>query len=412
MKPTPEDLRQRLLPIFLSQAVGLVCGIIGVRLTSRLVDPADYGTYGVFVSLVPMGSGVIYIGLVKFVSRHWHGASDRPGLLRAILADSLRKMPWLLAACVFAAAMAAPGNSVIFCTLLFACAFFLMLTYVMQAALQADREHWRDLGVSASLSVTRSFLPPLLYFTTGAGIRALLLGFLGQAIVGLLIGAWNIQRWWRRPDSPPGRVQLDAQYSGYRFASIALVGWIVLGLNRWLVAAFYGAEAAGYFTLAGNIGAILPSMMGLVMLQFLQPLWFNCGYDSLAERRALLRKVDRAALLFTALAVGLLVGLQAAMPHLIGPLVSTRYEPAAGFVLATGFFATGLTIATFYHTLLLAAKRETACSAADFGGAACLMSGCIIGAKAGPEWFKGWLMLAPLVPWLVNRSLARRALLA
>ncbi len=412
MKPTPEDLRQRLLPIFLSQAVGLVCGIIGVRLTSRLVDPADYGTYGVFVSLVPIGSGVIYIGLVKFVSRHWHGASDRPGLLRAILADSLRKMPWLLAACAIAAAVVSPKQPAIFGALLFACAFLLTLTYLLQAALQADRDHWRDFGVSASLSMTRSFLPPLLYFTTGAGLRALLFGFLGQAFVGVLIGAWNIRRWWRRPASTPGRAPLDSQYSGYRFAAIALAGWIVLGLNRWLVASFYGAESAGYFTLAGNIGVILPSMLGLVLLQFLQPLWFAHGHDSLAERRALLRTVDRAALFFTALAVSLIAGLQAAMPHLIGPLVSTRYEPAVGFVLATGLFATGLTVATFYHTMLLAAKRETACTAADLGGAACLMSGCLISAMAGLEWFKGWLMLTPLVPWLVNRSLARRALLA
>lgn len=412
MKPSPEDLRQRLLPILLSQAVGLVCGIIGVRLTSRLVDPVDYGTYGIFVSLVSIGSGVIYIGLVKFVSRHWQGATDRPGLLREVLAATFRKSPWLLAASALATVMAAPGHPVVFGVLLFASAYLMMLTYLTQAALQATREHWRDLGLSTSLSVTRSFLPPLLYATTGAGVRALLLGFLGQTLVGVLLGAWHTRRWWRQAPAQPRTRSLTPHYTGPRFMALAVAGWVLLGLNRWLVAWFFGTETAGYFTLAGNIGVILPAMLGLVMLQFFQPVWFEAAHASRPERLALLRSVDRVALAYTVVALALVGGLHAGMPLLIGPLVSVQYTPATAFVLVTGFFTASITIGTFYHTLLLAAKREPACTTADLGGAACLMAGSILSAAAGLDWFKGWLVLTPLVPWLLNRTLARRALLA
>ena len=412
MKISREDLRQRLLPILLSQAIGLACGIIGVRLTSHLVDPADYGIYGIFVSLASIGAGVIYIGLVKYVSRHWQGSTDRPGLLRVVFAATVRKAPWLLAAATLATLLAASGQQLVFGVVLFASAYLLTLTQMAQSALQAAREHWRDLGVSAGVSVSRSFLPPLLYAATGAGVRALLVGFLGQALLGALLGAGSLRRWWRRnPTAAPSSPSLTPHYDGPRFVALAIAGWVLVGLNRWLVAWFFGTETAGFFMLASNIGVILPAMLGLVLLLYCQPPWFESVHATLPQREALLRDVDRAAGLYTMLALGLAGALHLAMPGLIGPLVSAKYTPAATFVLMTGFSTTSITIGTFYHAMLLAAKREPACSTADLTGAACLMTGSVLSAVAGLAWFKGWLILAPVVPWLVNRPLARRALL-
>ncbi|MFI5336578.1 MAG: hypothetical protein ACHQ5A_07325, partial [Opitutales bacterium] len=153
----------RLLPIVLIQAAGLVCGLIGVHLTSRLVAPADYGMYGVFVSLTPLGYGVIYAGLIKYLGRHWQTAPDRPGLLRAALRLTGKKLPWLVLACTLVTVAAAPKHLLGFGAVLLVGAVLLTLTTLAQTALQAAREHWRDLGVSAVIAIVRAFAPPLLY---------------------------------------------------------------------------------------------------------------------------------------------------------------------------------------------------------------------------------------------------------
>jgi len=410
MKLLPENFRQRLLPIVLSQGVALCCGIAGVRLTSLWVDPADYGYYGVFTSLIPIGSGVIYIGLAKFMSRHWQADPDRPGLLQQVFRATLRKAPWLIAASVLAALVAAPGNHVFYGLLFFSSAYLLSLTGLAQVALQAAREHWRDLGVSASISVARSFLPPLLYYASGAGIKALFMGFFGQAVVGLLVGTGSRRRWLDWSPAQPRRPDLPAQYTGLNFIIPAIAGWILLGLSRWLVVYFFGAETSGYFTLASNVGLILPAMLSMIMQQYYQPGWFAAGHASREERQALLRSIDRTALLYTFLALGLTVALHAALPLLVGPVIGIKYQAATDFVLATGFSTTALSICTFYHLLLLSAKREFDCTRTDLSGAACLVVGSVVSAAAGLEWFKRWLVVSPVVPWLVNRTLARRAL--
>jgi hypothetical protein len=411
MKFLPENVRERLLPIVLSQGIGLGCGIAGVRLTSYLVDPADFGHYGIFISLIPVGSAVLYIGLVKFMSRHWQADPDRPGLLRQVLHATVRKLPWLAAAAVGAAVMAAPEQRILYGLLFFTSAYLLSLTGLAQVALQAAREHWRDLGVTAGQSVGRSFLPPLLYAASGAGLAALLAGFLAHTMIGVLLGAGQLRRWFGRTPSAAPRSELPPNYAGAHFIYPAIAGWILLGLNRWLVVWFFGAETSGYFTLAGNIGLILPAMLSLILQQYHQPAWFAAAHTSRTERAALLRRIDQTALLYTGLALGLTVALQAGLPLLVGPVIGIKYQAATGFVLATGFSTTALSLCSFYHLLLLAARREAACTLTDLSGALCLVVGSVAGAAAGMEWFKRWLIIAPLVPWLVNRSLARRALL-
>jgi len=411
MKFLPDNFRQRLLPIILSQGVGLVCGIMGVQLTSQWVDPTDYGYYGIFVSLIPLGAGVIYIGLIKFTSRHWQGDPDPAGLLQQIFRATLCKMPWLGLASVLIAALAAPNHQVLYGLLFFVSAYLFSLTGLAQTALQAAREHWRDLGLSAGLSFTRSFLPPLFYYISGGGISTLLIGFFSHAMIGLLVAGSSLRRWlaWNPP--PHRRPDLPAQYTGVRFIIPAIVGWILLGLNRWLVAYFFGAEISGYFTLASNIGLILPAMLSMIMQQYYQPSWFAAHYVSREDRQRLLRSIDQIALLYTVLALGLSVVLHAVLPLLVGSVLGIKYQAATGFVLVTGLSTIALSLCTFYHLLLLSAKRESACTKIDLSGAACLIIGSLIGAAAGLEWFKRWLIISPAVPWLVNRTLARRALL-
>ncbi|ACB73579.1 lipopolysaccharide biosynthesis protein [Opitutus terrae] len=410
MTVTSKEIIHRLLPILSAQAIGLASGVAGVWLVSRLVTPADYGAYGVFIAQATIGASVVYAGLLQFVSRHWQAAPDRFTLLRETLAAMGSKIPWLLIACAAATLLTAPRQWVLYASLLFACALLVTVAQLAQTALQAAREHWRDLGISAGLSVTRSFLPPLCYVTTGAGLTALLTAFLLHAGAGAALGAAALRRWRRGASLPPAIPMLSSVYSGPRFVALAAAGWILAGLNRWIVAWFFGVEQAGYFNLATNLGAVLPWMVGVVLLQYVQPQWFAADASDPAAREHLLRAVDRIVLLYVAVALAAAATVHACVPLLTGTLISPRYADASGFVFMAGASATAGSTGVFYHALLMAAKRERACSAVDLGGAACLIVGGVVSAMAGLAWFKSWLLFSPVVPWLVNRTLARRAL--
>ncbi len=410
MKPSSAAFSNRLLPILLTQAAGLTCGIIGVRLASHWVPPEVYGHYGIFLSLTPVGMWVIFAGLNKFAARHWAESTDRAGLLREVLAAAGRKTPWLVLTVTALTMLALPEPSVPAGGLLLLVAAALTVAHFAQTTLQADRRHWADCSISASGAVTRAFVPLLLYGWVSASFAALLGGFLLHALVVAGLGVWWLRASWKNP-AAPGPRQLTATYAGPLFTALALAGWALGGMNRWVVAGFYGAEPAGYFTLAGNIALILPSMLGTVLLQYLQPSWFAAYDGSAAARRDLMARADRAALAYAASALTLTLLLQLLMPLLIGPLISVRYAAAAALVMPAGFFAVAITTGHFYHTVLLAVRREPACGPVDLSGTACLIAGSLLGAAAGWDWFTRWLMWAPLVPWLVNRTLARRAAL-
>lgn len=409
--PTQSVGSFRMVPIMLAQAAGLLFGLIGVRLSTRLVAPADYGLYGVFVSLAPLGYGVVFIGLVKYLGRQWLTAPDRPALLHGTLDRLRRKSLWLVL--VTAAAALVTGQMYWFWAALLLSTMLLTLYQLAQTALQAAQEHWRDFTLSVGSSAVRAVAPPLLYAATGAGLSALMGGFLLHAMLGAVLGAMLMKRWWPRTTIRAGtELESGSIYEGPLFVILAIAGWILSGLNRWLAALFFGAEQAGYFTLAANIATILPSMLGTMALQYFQPVWFARPHSTPEERGALLRQVDQVAAAYTAFALTATFTLQFVLPWLYGPLINYRYASAASFVLCAGLSTTAVTLGFFYHTMLLAARRERACGPADLAGAAALITGSVLAAAAGQAWFVRWLLLTPLLPWLVNRSIARHCLLS
>lgn len=405
-----EDIRARLVPILLTQFFGLACGLAGVRLASHWIPPEVYGHYGIFLSLAPVGMWVIFAGLNKFAARHWVESPDRAGLLREVLAAAMRKVPWLVLTVAGLTFLAIPGASVLSGGILLLVAAALAVAHFAQTILQASRHHWADCSITASGAVTRALVPLLLYGFVSASFAALIGGFLLHALVVAALGVWWLRSSWKTPTTHRSR-QLSVAYTGPMFITLAIAGWMLGGMNRWVVAGFYGEATAGHFTLAGNIALILPSMLGSVLLQYAQPVWYAAHDGSAESRENLLRQVDRVAILYAVLALGLTMGLHFLMPRLIGSLVSARYEASAAMVLPAGFFAAAVTTGYFYHTLLLAVRRERACAASDLSGTACLVMGSLLSALAGWEWFTRWLICAPIVPWVVNRSLARHAAL-
>lgn len=404
------ELRTRLLPIALTQFVGLLCGLVGVRLTTHLVEPAHFGLYGIFTSLAPAGMWVVFAGMNAALLRHWAGATDRPALLRTVLDVTFRKTGWLMVVAAATALLATRELWVGFALLLFVATLGLGLMQYAHSIHQAARQHWRDFSLSAVGSVSRTALPPLFYVLGGAVPLALPAGFCVHVLLGVAVGAWLLRR-HLRPVAGSTGAELPAAYQGSLFFTLAVAGWVLGGSNRWLTTVFYGTEVTGYFSLASNIAVILPSMLGTMLMQYLQPAWFAAGHTTAGERRQLADRVDRAAAGYTGLALALAVILHFAMPLFVGPLVSVTYLAALDWVLGAGCFTVAVTTGRFYSSLLFAVQRETACRRVELLATGCYLLGGLAGAAAGADWFQHWLVMSPLVPWLVNRPLARRFIL-
>lgn len=419
---------RRLAPIVLSQIVGLACGVAGVKISSRWIAPDAFGAYGVFLTLTPLGTWVVHAGLTKFVARHWAGSGDRAGLLREVFAAAVKKLP-LLAAATFAAAwlvsaLAAggaggAGGAGVFggawwggWAMLFAGAALMSAAQIAQAALQAGREHWKDLWAGAAGSVTRSFVPPLLYLFAGATLASLQAGFVMHAAVLALAAGCAVWKTLPARGVRAGHArQLAPVYEGPLFIMLAVAAWLLGAANRWIVAAAFGAGEAGYFTLAGNLTIIVTSMLAVVFLQYWQPLFFAMPAATGEERRVLAARVDRVAIMYAALALAGVAALRLAAPFLVGPLIDQKYASAIAMIAPAGCFGVAAMIGQFYHMMLLAMRRERACAAADIAGACVLIGGGVIAAALGGEaWFWRWLLITPAVPWLVQRTIARRRL--
>jgi O-antigen/teichoic acid export membrane protein len=403
--PRAAELR-RLLPIIAGQAFGLGCGIVGVKITSSLVPPELLGRYSIFLTFASVGMWAIHSGVIQFTSRHWANAADQRSLLRQILRAGARKLPWLFLACLGGAWATDWDNSAILLPFLFVAAGLLSIGTVTQTALQAARENWRDSGVLAVASASRAFVPPLLFALSGHAV-ALYAGFSLHAALFALAGLWALQRSIRGTEHVTADA-LPASYEGPLFIALAAAGWALLGLGRWVMALFFGAEATGYFSLASNLAILAPSVLATISLMYFQPGFFASTLETRADRLALARKVDGVALAHALCALLALGVLRLIMPWLVGPLIAKNYAPAVTYLLPAGCLALAITTGQFYRSLLLAGKREPACANVELTSAGILVIGCVVSATCGESWFLRWMLISPVVPWLINRTLARR----
>jgi hypothetical protein len=426
--------RLRLIPIIVAQAFGIGCGIAGVKLNSTLLPPEVLGVYGVFLTLAPIGMWVVHAGLIKFTVRHWAAEPAPRDLLAGLARAWLRRLPWLAIAAV-AGALALLQSSVrdgaVLFISLFLGASLLAAGALAQSALQSEGAHWKDCAVTVGGSLTRTFAPPLLYFATSGAVAALWLGFTFHTLVFAALGAWALRRYWQGtasaaadaassgtgkgllPRERPAQREVPPRTSSYRgplFIALAAASWLLAGVNRWMVAYFFGETEAGYFTLMGGAATVLTSALGAVFVQYFQPGFFQLGDRAAADRSGLARRVDAVALAYSGAAVAAIVLLALAAPLLIGPLINPTYREAVRWIVPAGCFGIATITTVFYQSLLLAGRRERACAPVELTTAAVLVLGCACTAAMGMGWFARWLTMAPLVPWILTRLLARQFL--
>ena len=391
----------------LSQAAGVLCGIIGVRLATQLVPPALYGEFGVFLSFITLGPWVVHAGLIRYVSRNWATATERAAAAASLATLAFRRLPWLLVASGAAALSFSVWTWPSATALLFATTAFLSFGGLAQAALQAERRHWRDLAVNLTVSTTRTFLPLLLFAATGAAVAlpaGLLLSALSFAAIAL-IGLGVV------PRGTGDRPALAGSFTGPLFPLVALSGWATSGATRWVAAGILPADEVGYFVLANSVGTLLPGVLVAISIQYVQPAWFSRPHSTQDDRRALLRHVDQAAAVFGVAALSAITILQLVAPWLVGPLIHPDFQSALSYLFPAGCFAIATATTVFYQSLLLAVRREDRIGAIEAAFALGLVGTGVCAGWAGSEWFSLWLLTSPVWPWFLYRTLVRHALL-
>jgi O-antigen/teichoic acid export membrane protein len=405
------EFLQRLTPVVLTQTAGLTCGVVGVKVASRYVPPDVLGDYGIFMSFTTLGMWVVHAGLIKYVGRHWAATESKPALLRQMVQLWFDKLPWIVLGSIGAALSIGQltGNPTwgLFPSLLIITGV-LSLVAMGQTALQVNREHWTDFGVSATGSVTRTFLPLTLFLVIG-GAAGLYAGLTFHILIGLGMVAWVMRRHWRAPRNRElSSPQVKEIYTGPYFTFLAMAAWILTGVNRWVIAGFFGDIEAGYFTLASNIALIVPTFAGTVFTQMFQPGFYALGDDDQPmNRNRLSRRVDLVAAGFFAVSLTGVLALHTIMPWLIGPLVHVNYSTALQWIVPVGFFGIAIITGQYFHSMLMAARKERACAPVDLTAATLLILGSVFAAMVGQTTFMQWLMITPLIPWLVTRPLAR-----
>lgn len=407
------SLRSRFVPIVLSHGFAVLCGLVGIRLVSRFVPPERLGPFGVFITFTTLGMWIFHSGLIKYVGRHWAASSDKKIFLRIVLRSWVRRLPWLAVASALGALFLTRSSELSLATLsllLFAAASLLSLATLFQTALQAAQSHWRDLGVVTLSSSTRSFAPPLL-FAGLLSVSGLYLGFALHSFVAASAAFLFCSPMLKegRKRSNAGTAEIPEVYEGSLFLSLAIAGWALSGVNRWLAVLSLSEAEAGYFTLASNIALVVPAVVGGIVQQFSQPAVFRKG-DERDSERELARHADRLALVFFAAASAGLLLLRFSAPWLVGPLIDEKYRPALAWLLPAGLFGAATGATAYYSMALLALKREKACAPVEIGTAVLLLAGGLGFAFSGPRIFKIWLLCSPLVLLLWTRPLALRYL--
>ena len=401
---------KRILPIAMSQTVGVACGLIGVRIVSRIVPPAALGTYGVFLTFTTMGASFIHAGVVKFIGRHWARHFHQDAFVRTASRAWLRKLPWLILGTVAAAAAlsrSSPNGFLVTWPPLLIAATGLSLGAIAQMALQSIRRNWSDFVVSASGSVTRTFAPPLIFLAAHGAMAGLYFGFCVHALCVSVLGILLLKP-FRAASPAPIDAKLSAVYEGPLFFILSLAGWVLMGLNRWVAVEAFGETVGGYYTLAGNIAQIIAAVLGAITVQFLQPqLYALADEGTEASHRTLAQWVDRAAVGVAVAGGAALVVLRWIAPALVGPLIDQKYLLALKWIVPAGCFGLAVVIGQFFHIMLLAGRRERACAPVDLIVAIVLIAGSVATAAISQASFQIWLLSTPLLVLLLNRTLAR-----
>ncbi|HUR57469.1 MAG TPA: hypothetical protein VM029_07155 [Opitutaceae bacterium] len=408
------DRRQHLVPLAAVQAVGILCGVIGVRWTTTVIPPDLLGAYGLLLSAVQAGLVVTHHGFVKHVQRTWRADVPAGPYMRQLLRVAPQPTLWLtLGSAVIAVALHLLGSVPLQATVLVWIIFAnlgVAIAVALQTALQAEERYWANFAVSALGSLTRSFAPPLLVLLIGASLAVVLSAFLLHLLSIIALAMWLLRAAWKRTTPVPTERGSDNLPQLVRsFAAVGLASWIANAASRWFAPTVLSPEGVGYYVLAGNLTLIVPATFGAIALGYTFPAVFAAARDG-ADDATLWRLTSRPLMTVMAGTQVSLILLWLAAPLLVGLVIDARYAASTEWFLATGGAGLAATSGQFFSNLLLARNREADCIKLSAISCALRLAIMAAGCAAGVAGFRSSLIALPWLTLFVEWCYVRRRL--
>jgi O-antigen/teichoic acid export membrane protein len=366
------------IQIAFGQAIAVIGGLVGVRLLTGVLAPAQYGELALGLSLggfVTQASlGPIQQGALRFF-----GPAQEANELRACL-----RATWSLVgatarvlsigAAMALAALALNGHSD--WTGLAAGSFFLALVSGYERVLDALQSAGRQRAITA----WHQALAPCLRFAFAVALVTWFGARSGVAMLGYLIGTALVllsqlgffwRRWWpkvsREPSYPAVADKWRRQISEYArpFIVWGAFAWVQQSSDRWALQTFSTTSDVGYYSVLYQIGYAPIMLLTGVVVQLLQPILFNRAGDGTDHGRV----TDTRRLTYTGVWVFFAVTVvgvalaQVLHAWVFRMFVAAAYREASGLlpwmVLSAGLFACGELLATVLMTGLRTKRLST-----------------------------------------------------
>jgi len=409
---------RRLVPIACNQLFTVAIGVVSYKIISRLVPPEVFGPYALLLTLTQLCMGFTHPGLFNCLIRSWQRERSRAGsYARFLWREHWRAVRWL--PLVVAAALLVAFSTHTSVNFLWAFAVLLVVNIataqaaLAQGALNAQEKQWSVFGLNAANTASRMLLPAGAALLAGASVPALLGGLALHALV-LFAVVLLLFRWVSGAPAPDAetaaRWRKELKDYGRPFLLLGAAGWLATVADRWIVALFFGEERLGLFSLAANLGTLIPAMASAGLLQLLFPKIFRRADEAKSHHdwRELARQCDRQMLVFLAVTLVGLAALHWAGPHLIGWFIDAKYTRAIPLLLPSGLAAAGGLILLFPNLILQGQQNSAAMVRVMLVMTGVKTALSAAAAAVSWEWFLGWLVLSLPVSALLGRVLIRR----
>lgn len=410
----------RFVPIVANQALALALGVLGLKLTSLLVAPADYGRYAIFLTLTQIGVLLTHSGLINLVSRHWQREGEQVATLaRFAWRASWKALRWLgPALLLLALGLYAVTRDLAWLYVvapLIIANLALAITEVGAAALNASERHWSLLAFRTTATATRLAFPLLLVLAAGGHYLVLVAGFSLHCLLMIPFGALALRTHPRSTLAAGGHdvVSWEARLRTYGrpFAVLGAGTWLLQNADRWIVERLFGVDQAGQFAMAAGIGGVVPLFFLSVLMQAFFPIAFReaDAARSAADWKRLAHRCDLMTAAFLVATLATLGVLSLLGPALVGVLVAPSYAPAMRMLFASGLAMASVQTNQFQY-LLLQGRQDSRAIVRVMGVVAGVKTvGSIATAFVSWDLFLGWLGISVLVCAVLGRALVRRA---
>lgn len=360
------DARRRafhLLPLITMQVFGLVCGLLGVRWSSAIVPPEVLGTFGILVSTHGLAMMATHLGLMQHVQKHWTARTGNLDYVHLLARAAVRPTMWLaiaLAAVWVALRFTESEISSVWWLWMMAVNILAVVAQIAHSALQAEQRYWAHAVTSMCSSATRSFLPLLFLVWGGASVGLLGLGFLGSTLIWALVGLCFLRTALGRRRAPTDEPLDSPGLTMGTFMLVGLYGWVGSTAHRFFAAGALDSTTTGYFMLAANLTAIIPTMVGVIGYSYTFPALFAAARRGATDAELWRKTRNSVAGVMLLGQVGLLV-LHVCGPLLLSTILDPRYGPSIHWILPTGGALLGSVSAGLFCNLFIAQNRERSC---------------------------------------------------